>query len=190
MKKIYKRGTLICTLLIMLMCFAGLYFENNRANATYSQLKSVPETTEGIAPRSSVTQGGEVLKINGTKRDLELKSITDFTDVKFIPNAYYFVSNPMHAKNKQEYNSNGTCTTIAVQMLIGYHNYYSDRRILPVAAENYKFLDTIYGKKIIRRQLMIQLRPDKEKVAPAHWLACMTHCMLKPIVAVVCSDNQ
>lgn len=147
MKKIYKRGTLICTLLIMLMCFAGLYFENNRANATYSQLKSVPETTEGIAPRSSVTQGGEVLKINGTKRDLELKSITDFTDVKFIPNAYYFVSNPMHAKNKQEYNSNGTCTTIAVQMLIGYHNYYSDRRILPVAAENYKFLDTIYGKK-------------------------------------------
>ena len=147
MKKIYKRGTLICTLLIMLMCFAGLHFEKNRANATYSQLKSVPETTEGIAPRSSVTQGGEVLKINGTKRDLELKSITDFTDVKFIPNAYYFVSNPMHAKNKQEYNSNGTCTTIAVQMLIGYHNYYSDRRILPVAAENYKFLDTIYGKK-------------------------------------------
>lgn len=43
----------------------------------------------------------------------------------YIPNAQYFLSSPMHG-----YNSVGTCTSVAVQLILSYHNFYSDRRII------------------------------------------------------------
>ena len=47
----------------------------------------------------------------------------------YINNAQYFLDNPRHGKNES-----GSCGAIAAQLLLSYHNYYSDRRILP---ENY-----------------------------------------------------
>ncbi len=60
--------------------------------------------------------------------------------LKYIDNAYYFIANPKHNENNGNYNANGICTTIAVQLLLGYHNYYSDRRLI---SESY--LEDNYG---------------------------------------------
>lgn len=58
----------------------------------------------------------------------------------FIPNYRYFVVNPTHGENMQGEiygdGNTGTCGPVAAQLLLGYHNYYSDRRII----EN-RFLD-------------------------------------------------
>jgi len=58
-------------------------------------------------------------------------NITDFVDVKYFKNANYFRLNPSHTIHNDSYNKIGTCTTIAMQMMLGYHNYYSDRRLIP-----------------------------------------------------------
>ena len=44
---------------------------------------------------------------------------------KYIDNYEYFTIGPHHGKNE-----NGTCSAIASQIMLGYHNYYSDRRII------------------------------------------------------------
>lgn len=70
----------------------------------------------------------------------------DFSNVYYIENADYFLANPKHAKNSTSDNPAGTCTTVAMQMLIGYHNYYTDRRLLPAVAEDgTQFLAGNYG---------------------------------------------
>lgn len=43
----------------------------------------------------------------------------------YIPNAQYFVSSPTHGKNVH-----GTCGSVAAQLLLGYNNFYNDRRII------------------------------------------------------------
>lgn len=43
----------------------------------------------------------------------------------YIANYQYFVKNPKHG-----HNSTGTCGAIASQLLLSYHNYYSDRRLI------------------------------------------------------------
>ncbi len=73
-------------------------------------------------------------------------NISDFTDLKYISNADYFKANPRHAINNGSDNAKGSCTTVAVQMLMGYHNYYSDRRLIPEFGENgVRFLSANYG---------------------------------------------
>ena len=51
----------------------------------------------------------------------------------YINNAEYFIIGPYHG-----HNYTGTCTAVAIQLLLTYHNYYSDRRIID---ENYLFDD-------------------------------------------------
>ena len=43
----------------------------------------------------------------------------------YIPNAEYFTANPEYGKNVH-----GTCGSVAVQLLLSYHNFYTDRRII------------------------------------------------------------
>ncbi len=78
--------------------------------------------------------------------DIDSMSDGELTNVKYIENADYFIANPQHAEQKHDYNSQGTCTTVAFQMMLGYHNYYSDRRIIPKFGENNRrFLSDNYG---------------------------------------------
>lgn len=72
-------------------------------------------------------------------------TITDLTNVKYIQNSNYFLMNPRHHVNDGSDNSAGTCTTVAMQMLMGYHNYYSDRRIIPNSGNGRIFLNEDYG---------------------------------------------
>lgn len=48
-------------------------------------------------------------------------------NTKYINNYDYFLSNPLHG-----FNEHGTCGSVAAQILLGYNNYYNDRRIINV----------------------------------------------------------
>ena len=48
-------------------------------------------------------------------------------NTKYINNYDYFLSNPRHG-----FNEHGTCGSVAAQILLGYNNYYNDRRIIDV----------------------------------------------------------
>lgn len=88
-----------------------------------------------------LNKSGEQDEININKVPL-----SNFTDVSLIRNSNYFVKNPKHGNNDGSDSLVGTCTTVAMQMLMGYHNYYSDRRIIPeISADGTRFLCENYG---------------------------------------------
>lgn len=99
--------------------------------------------------------------------DIDYMSDGDLTNVKYIENANYYIVNPQHAKQKPEYNYEGTCTTVAFQMMLGYHNYYSDRRIIPkFNKNNNRYLNDNYGNILenpkINDELCYDVDKDKE----------------------------
>ncbi len=57
--------------------------------------------------------------------------LANFTQIGLIGNSSYFYLNPLHYNNTSSNpnlvgkNKNGVCTTVAMQLLLGYHNYYS-----------------------------------------------------------------
>lgn len=86
--------------------------------------------------------------------DMDSLSEDELTDVKYISNSLYFLKNPLHAEQVKEYNSKGTCTTVAMQMLLGYHNYYSDRRLIPkYSSSGVAFLSDNFGDPVSRMGL-------------------------------------
>ena len=82
---------------------------------------------------------GDAVNLNDT-------SIGNLTGLHFIPNSNYYYLNPMHKGNYKGDSLLGECSTVAVQMLLGYHNYYSDRRLIPGSAEGKQFLSANYGE--------------------------------------------
>lgn len=62
----------------------------------------------------------------------------EVNNISLIKHGEYFKANPLHSENKDDQNSAGTCTTVAMDLLFGFHNYYSDRRLIPYG---YGFLD-------------------------------------------------
>lgn len=85
--------------------------------------------------------------------NIDLIGIDMFEDIHYINNANYFIHNSAHAENTKKDNPLGVCTTVAMQLLMGYHNYYTDRRLIPrVDEENVKFLADNYA--------LIALHPD------------------------------
>lgn len=71
---------------------------------------------------------------------------SNLTNAHYINNAKYFLNNPKHKANDGTDNPIGTCTTVAMEMMLGYHNYYTDRRLIPsVANDGTVFLSENYG---------------------------------------------
>ncbi len=63
-------------------------------------------------------------------------NLIHISDSEFIiANYQYFLKAPKHGTN-----STGTCGAVAAQLLLSYHNYYSDRRII---ADRYLYGDSI-----------------------------------------------
>ena len=89
------------------------------------------------------SQGGVLIEGGNDNKFTNIRSRNDLTNVHFISNANYFLLNPKHYENDGTDNETGTCTTVAMQMLLGYHNYYSDRRLIP--ANNTNFLSAAHG---------------------------------------------
>lgn len=69
------------------------------------------------------------MQVFGEIPKLDKSSLIRLTDGTYIPNYRYFLSEPLHGQN-----STGTCGAVAAQLLLSYHNYFSDRRII---ADNY-----------------------------------------------------
>lgn len=70
------------------------------------------------------------------------------TQIYYIENANYFLANPRHRDNSETSGDHlfGTCTTVAHQILLGYHNYYSDRRLIPqLSSDEERYLAENYG---------------------------------------------
>ena len=145
--KLVKNSWLIlCAML--LMALSSLFFGVTYAKADdekYSNVNSDTLTSEQAENDIALLnkEKGDVIQIIGESNYYETYSLSNLKNVKFIPNANYFLMNPYHGENSTADNSNGTCTTVAAQMLAGYHNYYSDRRIIPKNGK--KFLSDNYG---------------------------------------------
>ena len=95
---------------------------------------------------------------------------SDFANIHYIDNANYFIVNPLHNENVGNDNENGVCTTVAMQLLMGYHNYYSDRRLIPVFNEdgddlktiiNKTFKEELYKKKLLFGGVLDELQKIK-----------------------------
>lgn len=99
----------------------------------------IENETSILASSSDLTGNTEVNMDNVEKNN--------FTNVHYIENYNYFKTNPKHMENPDPNDSYlGTCTTIAAQLLLGYHNYYSDRRLIPsVDLNGNRFLNEDYG---------------------------------------------
>ena len=127
--------------LIVLMVFTLLFVfvKNNIADV----LALEESNYDNISLTNGDKKSDDVVLIRGknSKPPMTIGLESDLTDVKFIPNANYFLLNPKHHDNYGTDNKWGTCTTVAMQLLLGYHNYYSDRRIIPSS-----FLSADYGK--------------------------------------------
>ncbi len=93
---------------------------------------------------SQALQDGNIALLNNTGEDMRQVNTTgveNFTNLRYISNGLYFKNNPNHVRN-ENITKLGVCTTVAMQLMLGYHNYYTDRRIIPST-----MLDSTYGNK-------------------------------------------
>ena len=159
MKKKYIFNRL-CGFILFLCIIVSISFINEKVFHAYamSQETAVFSQTADFSTdlgnevvfMNTTDKSGNVILIEGANNNnfSKQQSISDFTDIKYISNANYFLSNPKHHENTINNTDNeaGTCTTVAMQMLLGYHNYYSDRRLIPnLNGESLQFLDENYG---------------------------------------------
>lgn len=136
-----KNKTLSISLIVLIVfTLLFVFVKNNIADV----LALEESNYDNISLMNGDKKSDDVILIEGTNGSGSsfTKGLrSDLTDVKFISNANYFLLNPKHHKNNGSDNKWGTCTTVAMQLLLGYHNYYSDRRIIPSS-----FLSADYGK--------------------------------------------
>lgn len=113
------------------------------AIAIFSSFFSVLSINKVKAEENSLS----VLTLGKDSVDMDAMAEEKLTNVHYIENANYFITNPKHAENDTADNAAGTCTSVAVQMLMGYHNYYNDRRLIPATDEKGNaFLSVDYAK--------------------------------------------
>lgn len=141
--KIFTMSLLLSVLFVCLFSASMIIVDNSETVYAMEQenIEIVPLSTSNNRSDDPILISGA----NNYKDPFVTAPFTDLKDVKYIPNANYFLINPLHRDNDGSDNSGGTCTTVAVQMLLGYHNYYSDRRIIPVSGNGRTFLDADYG---------------------------------------------
>ncbi|GEM_PF-1660349 len=89
---------------------------------------------------SDIVQDGGDVQLKG--RPVELEKVTD---AHYIKNYKYFVNSPKHKINDGLDNRVGTCTTVAMQLMLGYHTYYTDRRLIK-NVEGHDFLSNNFGQ--------------------------------------------
>lgn len=86
--------------------------------------------------------------------NLNQTGLENFTNIKWSLYNQYFYINPLHANNTTDLNPKGVCTTVAMQMLMGYYNYYFDRRLIPrIGENNVEYLSSDYGNVLMDPEL-------------------------------------
>ena len=138
---------MICTAIIFLcmICYSILTDTQSLAYADEETEQMHDSESADLTNENSEAQIMSSEK-NGTEVNLNSVDISNFSNVHLIPNSNYFYLNPDHGDNDGSINSKGTCTTVAIELLMGYHNFYSDRRLIPnVTSSGEKFLIDYYG---------------------------------------------
>lgn len=155
-----RKKIIICSLFcffLMNICF--LFLSNEILHAYADDITAInfeqndnnwSDIVEPGIEVNSADKAATATLITGANDDnfTEIARKEDLTDVKYINNASYFLANPKHHENyaNNPDNAAGTCTTVAMQMLIGYHNYYTDRRLIPETnGDSVRFLCSDYG---------------------------------------------
>ncbi len=155
-----RKKIIICSLFcffLMNICF--LFLSNEILHAYADDITAInfeqndnnwSDIVEPGIEVNSADKGATATLITGANDSnfTEIARKEDLTDVKYINNASYFLANPKHHENyaNNPDNAAGTCTTVAMQMLIGYHNYYTDRRLIPETnGDSVRFLCSDYG---------------------------------------------
>ncbi len=131
-----KKNLIIITIFaIIVAAIVGINICTNYSEYCYTEEGYINSSADEIMLNTGITNRNETEQvISGANLSQSSLSIDDFTEVTYIDNVVYFLNNPKHHPNDsstENYNSEGVCTTVAIQMLMGYHNYYSDRRIIP-----------------------------------------------------------
>lgn len=127
---------------ILVICLIVFIFSIIPADATfvaYAQDAVIDNQIDNLNIAVTNTSSNEENNL-GTQPNLN-------ENVHYISNYKYFLQNPLHHVNDGADNIGGTCTTVAVQMLIGYHAYYSDKRIVPSkSTSGVQLLSDNFGK--------------------------------------------
>ena len=153
---IVKKNGKVKFYLVVLCCvlffiLSTTFWSNAYADEGKDNLETASDVVIDEQPENKIAvlskKQKDVIKIIGDDKSAscETSSLDNLRGVHFIPNANYFLINPLHGKNDGSDNNIGTCTTVAAQLLVGYHNYYTDRRIIPEKTNGKKFLSDNYG---------------------------------------------
>lgn len=143
----------ICIALFALCMFIGMSSmlsasaeeavpEQSFAHENEEQLENVNDSsieTKSSSNKSEYVNLGDSRLSEGDK---------GLSQLYYIENANYFLANPKHRENYKDSGDHpfGTCTTVAHQILLGYHNYYSDRRLIPeMSSEGERYLAPNFG---------------------------------------------
>ena len=137
----------ICAALFILCFFIGtssiqrVFAEETTDEQTQEYENEMP--LENINP--SASQESEYKNLGSSRLSEGDQGVTQ---IHYIENANYFFANPEHRENYDTSGDHpfGTCTTVAHQILLGYHNYYSDRRLIPeISSDGERYLSENYG---------------------------------------------
>ena len=104
-----------------------LWHDKNESRVEQPNIKFDYTLSKNVEPSLSSSKSTE--QPQGETPKLDNNSLIYINSGTYIPNYQYFLHNPRHGNN-----SSDTCGAVAAQLLLSYHNYYSDRRII---ANNY-----------------------------------------------------
>lgn len=148
-----KLMLLIAAIIIIVatMCFG--MFRENEMHVNISYAEDLPEQQDTFNQPDNVSFNSAEATTKGDKQSFNnlMQNVVgnehDFDNLTFINNSNYFYLNPAHGNNVQDpVVEQGVCTTVAVDLLMGYHNYFSDRRLIPETDGNgTRFLAENYG---------------------------------------------
>ena len=143
----------ISVVLFILCCFIGASSilsasaeENASKQIQVYEDKIQSEDTATSTFEKKDSSNKDIYKNLGSKRLSEGEQ--GLSQLHYIENANYFLANPYHRENYDTTGDHpfGTCTTVAHQLLLGYHNYYSDRRLIPeISSDGKRYLSENYG---------------------------------------------
>lgn len=154
-----KRNVKICVISVIIimfvLCFAmgtvcitdvfaeEITVEQTQIIEEEAQMKEVNTVTSET--KDSSDKSSEYVNLGGARLS---EGDQGLSQIYYIDNANYFLSNPKHRENYSTSGDHpfGTCTTVAHQILLGYHNYYSDRRLIPeFNSDGERYLSENYG---------------------------------------------
>jgi hypothetical protein len=98
----------------------GIIYDEGIENENLAKNEKNKEC-ENIMLSGGSARSDNALLISGTNNfvdPFQTCSFADLTSVKYISNANYFLINPQQGINDGSGNSGGTCTTVAMQILV------------------------------------------------------------------------